>query len=225
MANILSAEDRRKAASAVVAAESRANGEIVPVFSQASDNYADVALAWSAAIALVALCALEIGSDFYLGLVDRSLGMWAHRWTPHEAFGLALFVAAIKFAGMWLLMLWRPLRLWLTPGAIKARRVRARAMLAFRLAAQGRTHGATGVVIFLSLAERRAEIVADAAIASRVPPEIWGNAMHAMLTEIRAGRTGDGLVAAIEQVGQVLAEHFPREAAAVNELPDGVIEL
>jgi putative membrane protein len=161
---------------------------------------------------------------FLPGLVDRSLGMWAHRWTPHEAFGLALFVAAIKFAGMWLLMLWRPLRLWLTPGAIKAPRPRAghAGLPPCRTGTHAWGDRGGHFPVACRTARRNRRRCGHRLTGA---PEIWGNAMHAMLTEIRAGRTGDGLVAAIEQVGQVLAEHFPREAAAVNELPDGVIEL
>jgi len=113
----------------------------------------------------------------------------------------------------------------LTPGRVKSARVRARAGVAFRLAAQGRTAGATGVVIYLSMAERRAEIIADATIAAKVAPAVWGDAMHAMLAHFRDDRVADGMVAGVAQVGEILAAHFPRESRAVNELPDGPIEL
>ena len=56
-------------------------------------------------------------------------------------------------------------------------------------------------------------------------PETWGEAMAALLVEVKQGRVGDGIVAAIEQVGVVLAEHFPRTDADVNEIPDKLIEL
>jgi putative membrane protein len=46
-----------------------------------------------------------------------------------------------------------------------------------------------------------------------------------MLVQVREGRVGDGMVAAIEQVGAVLSEHFPRSAADANEIPDKLIEL
>jgi len=46
-----------------------------------------------------------------------------------------------------------------------------------------------------------------------------------LLVEVREGRPGDGIVAAIGQVGVVLAEHFPRSAGDVNEIPDKLIEL
>jgi putative membrane protein len=222
---ILSPVDSDRIAAAVGAAEAHANGEIVTVITRTSDSYADVALVWSVLIAGVALLALTIDPGFFLGLVDRMLGLWAHRWTPHDVLGLALFVASVTFAAMWVILLWRRLRLALTPGPIKTARVRARARAAFRLSAQGRTRGATGVVIYLSMAERRAEIIADATIAGKVTPEVWGDAMHAMLAHFRDDRVADGVIAGVAAVGVVLAAHFPREDKPGNELPDGPIEL
>ena len=102
---------------------------------------------------------------------------------------------------------------------------RTSALTCFRVGAQARTTGHTGILIYLSMAERRAEIIADEAIASKVAPEVWGDAMHALLTEIRKGHVGDGMVAAIRKVGAVLAEHLPRAADDQNELPDRVIEV
>ena len=65
---------------------------------------------------------------------------------------------------MLLILKWMPLRLALTPGATKHRRVRRRAVAIFKAAAERRTVGRTGILIYLSMAERRAEIVADEAI-------------------------------------------------------------
>jgi putative membrane protein len=118
-----------------------------------------------------------------------------------------------------------PLRLALTPGPTKQRRVRRRAVAVFRAAAERRTVGRTGILIYLSLAERRAEIVADEAITGVTTPETWGEAMAAMLVDVKEGRLADGMVAAIERVGAVLTEHFPRSAADRNEIPDKLIEL
>jgi putative membrane protein len=222
---ILSPADNQRVAAAVAAAEAHANAEIVTVVTRSSDGYGDVALAWSALIAGLALLVLTSFSGFYLALVDHLAGQWDHAWSPREVLGLALLVGTVKFAGMWLLLLWRRLRLMLTPRPIKAARVRARAAMAFRLSAQGRTQGATGVLIYLSLAERRAEIIADAAIAAKVAPEVWGDAMHAMLDHFRDTRVADGMIAGVEAVGQVLATHFQRDDKPANELPDGPIEL
>ncbi len=222
---ILSGADTAKVAAAVGAAEAHANAEIVTVVTRTSDAYADIALAWSALAAGLVLLAITLTPRFYLAQVDGLLGLWDHHWSLRETLECALFAVSIAFGALWAIQLSHPLRLLLTPARIKAARVRGRAQIAFRLAAQGRTKGATGVVIYLSMAERRAEIVADAAIAAKVAPEVWGDAMHAMLAEIRAGRIGDGIVAGVTQVGTILAAHFPRDGRPVNELPDGPIEL
>lgn len=222
---MLSDSERARVAQAVTEAETLSAGEIVTIATPASDAYRDVALAWSAFVALLALAVLELAPGFYLAMVDRVLGLWGHEWTPRAVLGLALAVATLKFAGMYVLMLWRPLRLALTPAPVKAARVHARALTCFRIGAESRTTGRTGVLIYLSLAERRAEIIADEAVASKVPPEVWGDAMQAMLGHVRAGRMGDGMAAAVEQVGAVLAAHCPRAADDINELPDRLIEI
>jgi putative membrane protein len=77
----------------------------------------------------------------------------------------------------------------------------------------------------MSMAERRAEIVADEAITKVTTPETWGEAMAALIMEVKAGRPGDGIVAAVAIVGQVLAEHFPKSGTDTNEIPDKLIEL
>jgi putative membrane protein len=221
----LSDADHDRISAAVHAAEARSAGEIVTIVADRSDGYSDVALAWSAAVGLLALLALIVAPDFYLGIWERLSGGWVHEWTPRAVLTLAAFVVAIKFGAMWLLQLWQPLRFWLVPGTIRHARVRDRAVTCFKVGAERRTHGRTGILIYLSMREHRAEIVADEAIASKVSPEVWGDAMAAMIAHIRDGRVADGMCAAIERVGAVLAEHLPRAEDDRNELPDRLIEV
>ncbi len=70
-----------------------------------------------------------------------------------------------------------------------------------------------------------AEVVADAAIYERVEPEFWGTTIVALLDGIKAGRTADGLVAAVSHAGGALAAHFPPRADDSDELPNHLIEL
>lgn len=217
--------DHKIVSDAVAAAEAQSAGEIVTIVTPRSDTYRDVALAWSAFVAFLALCALEIMPGFYLSLVEHVLGLWAFEWSPRAVLGLALTVATLKFGGTYLLMRFTPLGLWLTPRRVRNARVRERALTCFRVGAESRTSGRTGVLIYLSLAEHRAEIIADAAIASKVSPETWGHAMNAMLDPLRQGRMAEGMAAAVAEVGKVLSQHFPRDANDVNELPDRLIEL
>lgn len=222
---LISAQDNTRIARAVASAEAQSAGQIVTVITPRSDSYADVALAWSAFIAFLALAALEAMPGFYVGVVDRALGLWASEWTARSYFGLALSVAALKFAGTLAVLQWQKLRLWLTPAPIRHARVHARALAAFRVGAESRTSGRTGVVLFVSLAEHRAEIIADHAIADKVDPEVWGEAMAALLGPLREGRLAEGMEAAIARIGAVLAETTPRMATTTNELPDGPILL
>jgi putative membrane protein len=216
---------RQQISTAVTAAEATSAGEIVTILSDHSNEYTDVALLWSVFAAFLALAALTIAPDFYLGLYDRLTGGWVQQWHARELFALALTVAVLKFTAMWLLQLWQPLRLFLVPTSIKNRRVREKAITCFKVGAEQRTTGRTGILIYLSMREHRAEIVADEAIASIVAPEVWGDAMAAMLVHIREGRIADGMVAAVERVGVVLAEHFPRAVDDKDELPNRLIEV
>lgn len=221
----LSETDRDKIGAAVFAAEADSAGEIVTIITDRSDGYSDIAILWSVLAAFAALIALTIAPEFILGLYDRLTGGWAQEWHPRQILAVAALVAMLKFSAVWLVQLWQPLKFALIPGPIKHARVRARAVTCFKVGAERRTHGRTGILIYLSMREHRAEIVADASIANKVSPEVWGAAMAVMLTEIRAGRIGDGMVAAVERVGAVLAEHFPRHENDVNELPDRLIEV
>lgn len=216
---------RKLVSDSVARAEAGTAGEIVTIITEQSDDYADIALAWSVAVAMLALAVLSIFPDFFLGLIDRLTGTWANEWTPREVLVLAGSLAALKFIGMTVLQMWKPLRFALVPHAVKAARTRARAVTFFKVGAERRTHGRTGILIYLSTRERRAEIVADEAIASKVADEVWGEAMAAMLAQIRAGHLAEGMAAAVERVGTVLAEHFPRAEDDVNELPDRLIEV
>jgi putative membrane protein len=81
------------------------------------------------------------------------------------------------------------------------------------------------VLLYLSMKEHRAEIVADEEIAKLVAPEVWGDAMVALLDRVKAGRPGEGMAEAVRQMGIVLAKHFPKGSENPNELPDRLIEL
>jgi putative membrane protein len=221
----LNEAEHAQVSAAVAAAEGTSAGEIVTVLAEQSDGYSDIQLAWSILIATLALTVLALFPDFYLRKVEWVLGEWNLEWTPRELFSLAVVVVVAKFLGMWLIQLWRPLKFFLVPAPVKRMRVRDAAVRHFKVGAERRTHGRTGVLIYLSMREHRAEIVADEAIASKVSPEVWGEAMADMLKDIRHGRIADGLVAGIADVGAVVAQHFPRAEDDQNELPDRLIEV
>ena len=221
----LSEDAQSTVSAAVTAAEANTSGEIVTVLADRSDGYSDVALLWAAAIAFTAMAVITVFPAYYTGLADRILGNWSHIWTPGELLTLATGVGLAMFLGMWAIQAWQPVRFLLIPGTVKQHRVNAAAVRLFKVGADRRTHGRTGVLLYLSMRERRAEIVADEAIVGKVGPEVWGKAMADMLAEIRHGRLAEGLAAGVSDVGEVLAEHFPRAEDDVNELPDRLIEV
>jgi putative membrane protein len=221
----LSDEDHAKVSAAIAAAEAQTNGEIVAVATPISDSYHDVALHW-ALIPLFAVLAWAAWRPTALTWwYEFLVGGWDGEPTMSQLLTLLMVFAALKFTVALLILKWMPLRIALTPGATKERRVRRRAITIFRAAAERRTAGRTGILIYLSMAEHRAEIVADEAITKVTTPETWGEAMAALLVEVKQGRPADGIIAAIERVGAVLAEHFPRSAGDTNEIPDKLIEL
>lgn len=225
MASRMSNADHARVSEAVEAAEAGTAGEIVTIVTEASDRYADVALWWSGLAALFAIIAFATFPDFHTGMIDTLAGNWISDWTPARTLEFAATGVVLKFLAMRLLLLWRPLLLLFTPGFVKAARVRGRAIRYFKVGAERRTTGRTGILIYLSMDERRAEIVADKAIHSKVGDDAWGAAMADLIAEVRQGRIADGMIAAIRDVGAILAKHLPREAADKNELPDRLIEL
>jgi putative membrane protein len=210
---------------AVAEAERNTSGEIVTIVADLSDHYEDVSMAYASAAALVALFCYMLFPEFYLGLVDRMTGGWEHEYTAREYLAMLLTALGLKWLGTWIILKWMPLRLALTPRHIKLARVRARAVSLFKVGTEAKTLGRTGVLLYLSMKEHRAEIVADDAIARLVAPEVWGDAMLALLDRVRAGQPGEGMANAVRQMGIVLAKHFPKGSENPNELPDRLIEL
>lgn len=220
----LSSEERDRVTAAVTAAEAGTDGEIVTIMAPRSDAYHDVVLHWALLSTLLALAVIAARPAFFLALLDRIDG-WAPRPSTGALLALLLVILAAKFLAWRLILGIAPIRLAVTPSATKARRVRRRAVELFRVTVESRTRASTGVLLYLSLAERRAEIVADAAIHGKVAPEEWGEAMAALLAGIRAGQPGEGMAAAVARIGAVLAAHFPRSSDDTDELPDRLILL
>jgi len=220
----LSEADRERVGAAVSAAEHGTDGEIVTIVTEQSDAYHDVGLHYAlAAVLLVAALAA-----FVPAIVDVPAGWLVGGWSLPSA-GHALFALMLLQTLVFLVvryaLAWMPLRLALTPRATRARRVRRRAVQYFKVGAERRTVARVGILLYLSLGERMAEIVADEAIHKAVPPERWGDAMAALVAEVRHGRAGEGMAAAVAAIGAILSEGFPKTSDDVNELPDRLIEL
>ncbi len=220
----LSAEDHARVSAAIAAAEAQSDGEIIAIAAEESDAYHDVGLHF-AVLATFALIALFTAMPGWLAAIADRLNGWSADPSPREQLAILLLFALATFLAVLFALKWRPLRMALTPGATRTRRVRRRAVMLFKTGAERRTVGRTGILIYLSMAEHRAEIVGDEAITHVTTAETWGEAMAALLVEVRAGRPADGIIAAIDRIGAVLATHFPRSSGDTNEIPDKLIEL
>jgi uncharacterized membrane protein len=99
---------------------------------------------------------------------------------------------------------------------------RERAVALFAKLGVWDTEQNNGVLVYLLLAERRIEIIADRGIDRRVDAGRWAGIADAMAAELARGAFEAGLVQAIDAVGELLQTHFPAEAGAPNpnELPD-----
>ena len=221
----LSAHDHQLVTAAVAEAELATNGEIVTIVADRSDRYHDVALHWAVLAMLLPMALLAVRPDWLVGPLGRVSGGWRPEPSLHEVITALLLITASTFLLALLPLRNTRLRDALTPPATKSRRVRRRAIELFRAGTDRRTARRTGVLLYVSLAEHRAEIVADEAIHAKVAPEVWGEAMAELVTRLRDGRPGEGMAAAVARVGVVLAEHFPRDAGDANELPDRLITL
>lgn len=202
---MFSETDENRIAEAITRAERATSGEIVAVVAAESSTYLYAPFLWASVVAL---------------LLPWPLILWT--WWPATWIYLAqLAVFAVVLA----VTLPRPVRYALVPRSIKRSRAHRRAMEQFVAQNLHTTAGRTGVLIFISAAERHAEIVADAGIEERVPKGTWQDIVSALTAAFAAGRHTDGFVAAIEAVGGHLAQHFPPGSFDSNELPDHLIVL
>ena len=227
---LLKPKDHEKIRAAVEAAEARTSGEIVCVLARECSDYWEVPVGWAAGVSLIAPGAALL-AGFRPDFIERLGGGWtaAHASSVDSAIGQALMAYVIVQAALFVavaLFVSIPLvRRLLTPGSLKKERVRRRAQEQFAARALHLTEGKTGVLIFASLAERRAEVIADEAIVAKVDPAAWSGVLAALVAGMKARDPGAGFASAIARAGDLLAEHAPRGPNDHNELPDTVIEL
>jgi putative membrane protein len=210
---------------AVAEAERSSDGEIVTIVAPRSDAYHDVGLHYAV---LAMLLVPTAGALIPQGWIDWGLGL-VFGWNASLSFRLLMLLLVVGQAFVFLAVRFAfasmKLRMALTPASTKTRRVRRRAVELFRAGTEKRTKGRTGILLYLSLLEHRAEIVADEAIHGRVEPDVWGEAMAALVDGVKAGRPGEGMTLAVGKIGEVLAECLPPTLDNPNELPDRLIEL
>jgi len=221
----LSAEEHARVTAAVAEAERGTDGEIVTIVTARSDAYHDVGLHYAIGAMLLTVALAALFPGWVEALVAWFSGGWVSGVDPRWSFFALMLVEALVFLIVRYALAWMPLRMAVTPKGTRSRRVRRRAVECFKVGAERRTVARVGILLYLSLDERRAEIVADEAIHGKVPAERWGDAMAALVDEVRAGRPAEGMAAAVAQIGAILAETFPKTERDPNELPDRLIAL
>lgn len=200
--DFFSADEKEQIRQAVIRAEARSAGEIVPMVVDQSGHYLQFALT---------------GAVFFTFFV-------AVIWMTVQPRVTAPQILLIEFFTFWIAffliqrvnLIWS----WLVPEALKDRVVRRRAEEAFYSNRLHETREKSGVLILLSLMEHRVQILADAGIHQRVPPEIWEKLVQQIASGVKEGHPFEALRGAIDACGQLLAEHFPKRPDDTDELPD-----
>jgi putative membrane protein len=198
----ISAQDRERISSTIHAVEARTSGEIVCVLAQTSSDKTALPVLIAAVAALVLPWALVAFT-----------AMTVHR---------ILLLQIVVFLAVSVILCLPRVRTALMPH--KARRAVAHRVAMEQFTARGisRKKDRSGILIFVSLAERYARIIADDGIAARVPQSEWQTAIDALVAHMRDDRIADGFITAIKVCGNELAKHFPRTETSRDELPDRI---
>jgi putative membrane protein len=203
--NLFSSEEERRVSDAITQAERKTSGEIVVVVAARSDTYLYV--------------------PPLIGALASLIVPWPLIFFTKLSVETIYLVQLVAFLVLTALLLPPNVRALFVPQHVKHVHAHRRAVEQFIAQNLHTTTGHTGILIFVSVAERHAEILADAAIDARVPPGTWTSIVADLTSAFANGKPADGLVAAIAATGAHLARHFPPDSRNVNELPDHLIVL
>lgn len=217
----LSGEEKQRIAGAVQEAEASTAGEIVTAVIPESSDYSARELLFAVAAGVVTQIILILLNSPITRLLDGLLWIESPILIPLSSLTVSLLTGSGAYALAQLPAVDR---------VIAGRRamreaVRRRALRYFVESAAYDTEGRTGVLIFISLLERRVELIADRGINAAVEAGVWDAVVAELIGGIREKRIGDAVEKAVRAVGGVLAEHVPRSADDVNEIPDAPVEL
>lgn len=209
--HMLSAADHDRVAKAIGAAEKRTSGEIYCVLAHRSDAYFYPAALMAAAIVLAL--------GFLAAVVLKALWITVDPLTIPAAQIMTFLLIAVLFA------CYPALRVSLMPWPLRYRRAHDNAQKQFLAHNIHMTQNRTGVLIFVSLAERYVEVVADNEINAKVEQAVWDKTVDILLDHAGRGALAEGFVCAVEQVGEVLTTHFPAGSSNPNEIEDRLTEI
>lgn len=189
---LLPAADLERIEAAVHEAEKGSAGEIVPYIVARSDPFEEApwkGAAWALLVAAVVVGAARLWSE--------SWGVWTPLWD-------SLMIAAAGAAGWLAGRFISPLTRLLVGSHILELRVRRRAAVAFVEAEVFRTTARTGILLLVSLFERRVVILGDRGINERVEPEQWQGIVSRIIAELKSGQPVDAIIQGIVALGDLL---------------------
>lgn len=202
LSKYLNSEQETLIRAAVKQAEAGTSGEIVPMLVNESDDYREAAV--HTALIMASLLSLIIA------LVINDTSIWFYIPLTFILY-LPLLALARRSPS---------LKLAFTPAGRVRDVVQQRAVRAFHEKGLHRTREENGILIFVSLLERKVWILGDRGINAVIPPERWTSLASGLASGIRAGRMAETLVTTIAAVGDILTQHFPQQKDDTNELPD-----
>lgn len=182
--------------------EKHTNAELVTVLAARSDDYRYIPVLWAAVAALLVPTAL----------LFTTLGVDVIVTSQLATFCVLALTFRLPF-----------LNTRLIPASVRHWRAGNMARRQFLEQGLHHTDGDTGVLIFVSEAERYVEVLADRGINRHVPPERWRGVVADFVIAMKAGRTLTGFETAITQVGEILAESVPKTPDNRNELDNRLI--
>ena len=202
----ISDTDRQRIRQAIEAAEAQFDGELVTVIAAASDTYRYIPTMWAGLITLLSPWLVL----FFAPLPDLFS---------------VLSVQSAVFLLVMLLFHWRPVKMALVPRHVQQQRASRLAHEQFFRLGLHHTGNHNAVLLFVSVAERYVEIIADKGISECVNNACWSEIVGGFTDRVRAGRIADGFLYAIDACSHHMAQHYPPGNESANILPDHLIEI
>ena len=227
---MLTEQDRKRIAEAIVAVESKSSGEIFCVLAHSVSRYREVPLAWATLAAFILPPVAVLTGLHRLALADI-FSSWTDE-SVRAVEGLiltALSTYTLAQAGLFLivaLIVSLPnVRRVMTPRFLKRHRVRQMARQHFAASGAKLGHANPHILIYASLADRQVELVAHDAIHKLVGEGPWNAAVAAVTEAMANHKPADGFIRAIEICGAALTAHFPGDASDHNQFTDEILEV
>jgi putative membrane protein len=161
-------------------------------------------------------------ADYLCGAIVALVGLIFVLFSPFEfhTYWVPFDVVALFIAGAFVCSRTDLIRRVLTSKDFRAKAARTGAAAMFYEAGIANTSAENGLLIYVSLLERRLEVIADRGILKAVPALKWNNSVFELK---RIGRQPEpeSLIEAVRDLGRLLAEYMPATGENPNELPDG----